>query len=385
MQSESKEIRPILLTSFLFFAHLSVVMYVNSTVLGQFANTKFTSIFYVIGAAGSIVLLFLLPKIVQKVGLVKTAVSIFTALAIGLLILGTTEATTFIAVFILYTALSGTVWYCNDLFVSHYSQHRTMGHARGTYLTIINAAIALMPVIAGYVIERRGFSGVYLIAAALLCIAGGIIFYSQKDFVDRPYTSTTIPLAWDTIRRSPSLRRVLSINFFLQFFYVWMTLFTPLYMATVLHFSWGAIGGAFSVMLISFVLLQYPVGKLADRMGEKKLLIAGFIIAALSTVVFALLQYHTHSIVAYAAVLFCTRIGICMVEVLSETYFFKQVTDADEGIVSVYRMMYPLAYIIAPLAGWVIIATTSYSTLFVTLGILLFVGALYALRLVDIR
>ncbi len=137
-------------------------------------------------------------------------------------------------------------------------------------------------------------------------------------------------------------------------------------------------------MLTAFVILQYPIGKLADRMGEKKLLITGFSIAALSTVAFATLQYHTHAIFAYAAVLFCTRVGICMVEVLAETYFFKQITDSDEGIVSVYRMMYPLAYIIAPLAGWAIIATTSYNVLFILLGIMLFVGALYTLRLKDI-
>lgn len=380
-----KALRPILLTSFLFFAHLSVVMYVNSTVLEQFVSVKFTSIAYVLGAAGSVVLLFLLPKIVQRFGLVKTAVTIFTALAITLLILGTTGATTFVAVFICYTALSGTVWYCNDLFVSHYSEHKTMGHARGTYLTIINAAIAIMPIIAGYIVERKGFGGVYLIGAGLLSIAAIVIFHSQQDFVDRPYTSTTISLAWEAIRQSPALRRVISINFALQFFYVWMTIFTPIYMVSVLHFSWQTTGIAFTGMLTAFVILQYPIGKIADRIGEKYLLITGFAIAALSTVTFALLQYHTHALVAYTVTLFFTRVGICMVEVLSETYFFKQITDRDEGIVSVYRMMYPLAYIIAPLLGWIIIANYSYVTLFITLGALLFVSMLYCLRLVEIR
>jgi MFS family permease len=178
---------------------------------------------------------------------------------------------------------------------------------------------------------------------------------------------------------------VISINFLLQFFYVWMTLFAPLYLSTVLHFSWQTIGIIFSVMLSAFVIFQYMVGQLADRIGEKKLFLIGGTIATISTVAFSLLQYHTHSVIAYAAVLFCTRVGICMIEVLAETYFFKQITDRDEGIVSVYRMMYPLAYIIAPLAGWYIISITSYSTLFLSLGLLLFLGTLYMLRLVDIR
>jgi MFS family permease len=378
---DKKALRSIFFTSFLFFAHLSVVMYVNSTVLSSFVGTTYASMLYVGGAAASIVLLFCLPHIVQKFGLVKIATSIFILLAIALLMLGTTTAMTFAGVFVMYTALSGTVWYCNDLFVTHYAQSESMGHTRGTYLTIINAAIALMPIIAGFLVQRDGFHSVYILGASLMVIAAGILVRSQRNFVDRPYVSTTIPVAWNTIRQSSSLRRVISINFLLQFFYVWMTLFTPLYMYETLHFSWPQIGIAFTVMLTAFVILQYPIGRWADTVGEKKLLITGFAIASSSTIVFALL--NTHSIFIYAMVLFCTRVGICMVEVLSETYFFKQVTDSDEGIVSVFRMMYPLAYITAPLLGWYIIMTTSYSVLFLILGALLFVGALYTLRLVD--
>lgn len=386
MQNSSKPLRSIFFISFLFFAHMAVVMYINTTVLGVFTSTKYVSLFYILGAAGSIALLFCLPHIVQKIGLVKTAVTIFILLAAALLVLGTTGTPqTFVLVFIAYSALTGSVWYCNDLFVAHYSQEATVGQTRGTYLTIINAAVALMPIISGFLIERSGFSSVYIVGASLLCIAAGVLAHSQRSFMDRPYASLTIPQAWNTIRQSPSLRRVVSINFLLQFFYVWMTLFTPVYLSQVMGFSWGQIGLMFSIMLLAFVAFQYPIGRLADIVGEKWLLFTGFGIAAVSTIAFSVLEKSTHSFIAFTVVLFFTRVGICMVEVLAETYFFKQVTDRDEGIVSVYRMMYPLAYIIAPLAGWYIIANTSYSTLFVILGIFLFLGAAYTVRLVDIR
>jgi MFS family permease len=386
MNNDRHPLRAIFLVSFLFFAHLSVVMYINTTVLGHFVSAQYVSTFYILGAAGAMVLLFILPTIVQRYGLVKTAATIFALLTGCLLTLGTaTQPQTFITVFMIYGALSGTVWYCNDLFVAHYSAHKKTGHTRGAYLTFNNIAVASMPVIAGFIVERKGFGSVYLVAASFLSLAVAVIIYSQRDFIDRQYTSPTIAAAWESIRQSPALRRVISINFLLQFFYVWMTLFAPLYLSTVLHFSWQTIGIIFSVMLSAFVIFQYMVGQLADRIGEKKLFLIGGTIATISTVAFSLLQYHTHSVIAYAAVLFCTRVGICMIEVLAETYFFKQITDRDEGIVSVYRMMYPLAYIIAPLAGWYIISITSYSTLFLSLGLLLFLGTLYMLRLVDIR
>lgn len=378
--------RPIYFASFLFFAHMAVVMYINTTVLSAFTSTKYISIFYVLGSAGSIVLLFYLPRIVQKIGLVRTTVGILLALTIALLLLASTvTSSVFIGIFMVYIALSGTMWYCNDLFVAHYTRNGTVGHTRGSYLTIINTAIAIMPVFVGLIVTHDGFSGVYVIGALLLCIATGTVLCSQRSFADRPYAFVTIATAWGKIRLSPLLRRVISINFILQFFYVWMTLFTPLYLYTVLHFSWEEIGAMFSIMLLAFVILQYPIGRLADKIGEKKLLITGFGIAAVSTIAFALLAKHSHSFAAYAAILFATRVGICMVEVLAETYFFKQITDRDEGIVSVYRMMYPLAYIVAPLIGWGIIVTTSYSALFMCLGMLLFIGALYTVRLVDIK
>jgi MFS family permease len=382
MPGARNSLRAVFFASFLFFAHLSVVMYINSTVLSSLVGTTSTTVLYVLGAAGAIALLFALPHIVERFGLVKTTVTICALLTLSLFILGVTSAAaTFIAVFVIYTAMCGTVWYCNDLFVAHYAHSQTMGHTRGSYLTINNAAIAIMPIVTGFIIAHHGFHAVYIVGGLLLCVSTTIIAISQRNFIDRPYTSTTISEAWQAIKQAPSLRRVASINFILQFFYVWMTLFTPLYLYAVLHFNWQQIGLAFTIMLIPFVILQYPIGRWADRIGEKKLLIVGFSIAAASTLYFSLL--HSHSIVPYIIALFFSRVGICMVEVLAETYFFKQITDRDEGIVSVYRMMYPLAYIIAPLLGWLLISNGSYATLFLTLGLILVIGALYTERLVE--
>lgn len=386
MQNGLKVLRPIFLVSFLFFAQYAVATYINSSALERFVNAQYTSLYYVFGAMGGILLLWLLPKIVKSAGLLRTTITIYSLIAVALLILGTTNTPmVFTGVFVAYCALLNTVWYCNDLFVSHYSDAHTAGNTRGVYLTIINTAIALMPVIAGILVTTIGLSSVYIVGAALMIIAVATIAYSQRKFIDRPYNETTIAAAWNVVRQSPPLRRVLSINFLLQFFYVWMTIFTPLYMSLVLHFSWTQIGTSFSIMLIPFILLQYKIGKIADKLGEKWLLILGFFIAATSTALFALLELYTHSIAIYTAVLFMSRVGICMVEVLSETYFFKQVSDQDEGVVSLFRIMHPLSYVAAPLLGWVIVATTSYATLFLVLGAFLLIGTLYSFRLVDIR
>jgi MFS family permease len=386
MQRGAKAIRLIFLSSFLFFAHLALVMYINSTVLTRMVGSTATTTLYVLGACGSITLLFYLPRIVQKAGLVKTSLSIFILLALTLFVLGTaTRPQIFVAVFVLYSALTATVWYCDDMFISHYAKEQVMGHVRGSYLTIINTAIAIMPVIAGAIAVHEGFSIIYVVAGCLLLLGAIVIASSQRHFIDRSYAVPDIKSAWQVVRQAPSLRRIIALNFLLQFFYAAMTIFSPLYLLRVMHLNWGTIGIIFSIMLTAFIVLQYPIGRWSDKVGEKKLLVSGLLIAGLSTLLFARLGSVAPTVIIITTVLFFTRVGISIFEVMAESYFFKQVTDSDEGIISIYRMMYPMAYILAPLSGWLVLTRGSFMDLFMGLGLLLLLGAAYALRLNDIR
>ncbi|HTH93430.1 MAG TPA: MFS transporter [Candidatus Paceibacterota bacterium] len=386
MQNSAKALRLILLSSFLFFAHIALVLYISSAVLTKLVGSTTATVLYTAGAMGSVILLFAIPRIVQQYGLVKTTLAIFILLALSLFTMGTTKNPhAFVVIFVVYSALTSTVWYCNDMFVSHYAYEKTMGRIRGTYLTIINTAIALMPFLAGILIVKEGFSSTFIGAGYLLLIAIGVIAVSQRHFVDRVYKEPNIRTAWQSMKISPALRRVTALSFLLQFFYAVMTIYSPLYLLHVMHFGWNTIGVIFSLMLTAFIILQYPIGKWSDGIGEKKLLITGIAIAGISTIVFGTLGGHTYSVLIVIVILFCTRIGASMLEVMTESYFFKQVTDKDEGVISIYRMMYPVAYIIAPLFGWLIVRQTSYMTLFIVLGIILLMGALYSFRLVDIR
>lgn len=356
-------------------------MYINSTVLDQIVGSTITTTLYVLGAAGSIALLFFLPNLVQHKGLVKISLTIFAFLGLSLLILGITHsASVFATTFVIYSILTSTIWYCNDMLVSHYAKPEMIGRIRGTYLTVINTAIAIMPIIAGFLIVRKGFSAVYILSAIIVVVGMVVVMISQRHFKDRAYSVPDIRSAWKAIIERPSLRRVVALNFLLQFFYGVMTIYSPLYLLTVMHYNWKTVGIIFSIMLTAFIIFQYPIGKWSDKVGQKTLLIIGLLIATISTALFGGLK-PTLTIVAVIAILFCTRIGISMFEVMTESYFFKQITDKDEGIISIYRMMYPLAYIITPLFGWVILLHHSYNAVFIALSVILCLGLLYSFRL----
>jgi MFS family permease len=100
-------------------------------------------------------------------------------------------------------------------------------------------------------------------------------------------------------------------------------------------------------MLIPFVLIEFPIGKLADKKyGEKEFLVFGFIITAIFTAM--IYTTNSNSILIWAVLLFCTRIGASFIEIMVETYFFKKTQEKDSGFVGIYRGASPFAYLVAP-------------------------------------
>src|SRR5574343_1523853 len=93
-------------------------------------------------------------------------------------------------------------------------------------------------------------------------------------------------------------------------------------------------------------------------------------------------------LVLWAIFLFMTRVGASFVEVASETYFFKHVTDKNAGFISLFRSTRPISFIIAPavVAASAYIATSSnapYGYTFSILGIIVLTGALWSFSLKD--
>jgi MFS-type transporter involved in bile tolerance (Atg22 family) len=92
--------------------------------------------------------------------------------------------------------------------------------------------------------------------------------------------------------------------------------------------------------------LEYPLGILADKkMGEKELLIGSIIIATILTFSFAFISLP--SVFLWASLLFISRIGISGIEVLRDSYFYKQVDGNDLDIIAFFRMARPLSNIVS--------------------------------------
>lgn len=372
--------------SFIFSLSLALTAYINSSFLAERLGGDFVGILFSIAAFTTLVGLEILPRLVKRIGNANTILGLLAinVSAIALLIEGGEKSFILAGAFIIFNASNTLIWYCLDIFVEHFSKAKDVGTIRGTYLSITNLAWVGAPFIAGTILAHFDYNELYILVFVLILIVTLVLRLSLTTYRDAPYRSLSSIRTIKILFERPDLARITLINFTLQFFYAWMVIFTPLYLHTVLGINFTTIGLMFVCMLIPFVIIQYPLGRFADRIsGEKELLGIGILIMGLTTLGFG--WYAGTSVVILTAILFATRVGASITEIMSETYFFKKITDADSEIISLFRSTTPIAYLIAPLLGAFVLTNNSYGLLFTLLGIIVCMSLFLVFHLKDTR
>jgi MFS family permease len=372
------------LSAFIFSIHLASTSYGNSTFAENFVDSGSVGTLYSIAALITlIILLFYSSKLIAKFGSALFLGVLFSINVLTLFTLAgsTTPLITLIS-FIIYLSTNTLILYGHDITIEHTTINKNTGSTRGRYLTTLNLAWMFSPLLAGVVIERGGFSLLYTLSALLVLISFAIFTFKAHELDKLKTKKIHLWVVLKKIIKDRNLFAIASVSFILQFFYAWMVIYTPLFLHTTIGFSWGEIGIIFLIMLSAFVILQYPLGKLADtKFGEKELLIAGLLSMGIATLMLPTITEK--SILIWGIALFATRIGAATTEVMSDSYFFKLINDSDTGFISFYRSMAPFAYIIAPLIGGVIVASFGFNTLFSVLGIIVLCATIPAVTIHD--
>ena len=377
MQKKYAPFFPVYLTAFFFALQASIPLYVNSSFLGQFLPEKSVGLIFTASSVLTIFLLAKFPNVLNRFGNYKTTsgiVVIQSALLVALAL--SFHSFVVIPIFIAIQVFAALGFFSLDIFLERFSSDNTTGVTRGVYLTIMNGAVLLGPLVAGIILSNGDFGKIYFVAALMLVPALYIITKKLRNFADPAYHKVHYikTLMEIVFSRHPkdAIRHVVIANLLLWFFYAWMIIYTPLYLHNHIGFEWNTIGVIFAIMLLPFVLFELPVGALADRIGEKGIMVLGFIILSFFTAI--LFFIREPSVVMWAAILFCTRVGASFVEITSESYFFKHIQSADAHILSVFRNSPPFAYIVAPLIAFVVFAFASVEYLFLVLSVILLYG-----------
>ena len=385
LETKSSGAFVIYVLGFLFALHATLPIYINSSFLSSISIEKFVGIIYSVGSIATILCFFAVPSILRKFGGQRTAIAFILLEFLSMAALAFLKSPALLIFFFITSLVAiAIIGFIIDLFLENVSSDSKTGKIRGIFLTSVNIAWIVSPLITSFILTVNNYWKIYMAAAALLLPVFFIVKHNLNNFKDQNYDKIPLLIAIKEIWKGKDIRNIFMISFLMQFFFAWMVIYTPLYLHNQIGFDWGQIGVLFSVMLLPYVLTELPLGKIADDiLGEKEIMSIGFIIMAISTGIISFISNDNFFL--WMAILFITRIGASMVEIMSETYFFKKTNVSQMQVVSMFRTTKPLAYIIAPITATILFSFIEFKFIFIVFGFLMFYGLRFSLALKDTR
>lgn len=375
---------------FLFTFQAVLPAYVFSTFLSKFVGEQKVGLLYALAAIATIAVFAIIPRVIEKLGNYHATVIMLTLQLGAFLTLAYATSTWLILLaFVASFTANAITNFTLDEFLENYSTENIVGKVRGIFLTSANMAWIVAPLVTGFILSDGQYWQIFVAAAFLILPVMVILNSNLRHFRDPKYKEMPVKEAVREVWRDKNIFSSFMVSFIMQLFFSWMVIYSPLYLHQYIGFSWAEIGVMFSIILLPFVLIEEPLGKLADtRWGEKEILSVGFIIMAISTNLIAFID--TKAFWVWTSVLFVTRVGAAMVEIASETYFFKKIDGSSVNFMSLYRTMRPWSYVVGPILAtgtlWVLTRSgLGFGYIFLVLGIIMIYGVRWSLALEDTR
>lgn len=380
---------PIYIASLLLMFHTFVVAYINSSFLEKFIGTEGVGTVYIATSALTVLIFLIISHVLHKVGNFKLTLGllIFDALSV----LGMAYAESLRVVVPLMAAhliIVPLIIFNLDVFMEEHigNDEGLTGTRRGLLLTLLSLVGAVAPFISSELIAASGgsFYYPYLVSALALVPILFILLYYFRDFQDPPYADLKVLEAMRGFWVRKDIRAVFIVHFVLQIFFMCMIVFIPLYLIKNVGLSWAQFGIVMFFAQLAYVIMEYPIGIIADKLiGEKEMMALGLMIMAISTAWISFVSVP--SVVMWAIVMFVTRVGASFVEVTTEVHFFKRTNSTDAQIISFFRVTRPLAYIAGAIIASLSILYLPFNLLFVVIALLMIPAMFATLDIQDTK
>ncbi len=371
--------------SFLFGFTDSFFTYVLSLYFAEVSGSDNVGGFYLVTFSLLLAILWFLHRIIRRVGgsvpMFLLSILAGVALAATLSSVPTGRLGAVVAMALLLSV--NIAWVALDVILEQSSDDGATGRIRGAFLTVMNGGILLAPFFATRVVDRYGFGGIFfgLTLGLSVVLATAILLFRRCDGCGA--TGIRVRSAWRKMLGEKDLFHIYGVSFGLEFFYVITMIYTPIHLYRI-GFSYGEIGLLFTIMLLPFILFQYPLGVLADRrFGEREFLIGSVAIASLSLLAFGL--FPEGDFLFWSVILFVSRIGAAGIEVMRDSYFYKHVDGNDDDLIAFFRTTRPMANIVGAVVALPILAFFPLPTVFLAAAAVLLFSLRSAFTLDDTR
>ena len=382
-----RHLTPIYVATLLLIFHSLLVAYINSSFLERFVSPAAVGTIYTAGSALSVLIFLFISRVLHKVGNFK--------LTFGLLLLNFFAVTGMafaeslrvaVPLFLVHLITLPLIFFNIDVFMEEQigDSEESTGSRRGLLLTLASFVGALAPLASGLLIDdvTGSFTSAYLLSAVTIIPVIILLIFFFKDFSDPQYDEIDLFAAISDFWQQINVRLVFLAHFILQMFFMFMVVYVPLYLTNIIGLTWAEFGVVIFFAQMAFVLLEYPIGIIADKyIGEKEMMGFGFLIIAISTSWMAFVTES--SVLIWAVIMFTTRVGASFVEVTTESYFFKQTKSSDAQIISFFRITRPLAYVIGAVIASLTLLYLPFNLLFIVLAFLMIPAMFFTLGIED--
>lgn len=369
-------------------AHFFLIVYVIAPYLALYMPASQTGLVVSLGAVITLAVFPFVPRLVARYGPKRLAIVLAFVQSVSIFVLTFSPGLVFAVICIAVAcALSPLIAYQLDLLLeAATNEEGSTGRVRTLFLTAGNLALILAPLVTGLLLDgTEEYARVFLLASLSLTPFIVLLMFERLPQGEIPHLAkvrNTCFCLW----KDPDLRAAAFGNAVLQFFFHLAPLYIPLYLHTALGFPWSDLGWVFAIMVLPFVFIEYPAGIIADRwLGDKELMITGFIITGLAFACIGLITAST-PLLLIALILFVSRVGAALAEAMIEGHFFRRVSERDVNTISVFRMMRPAGALVAPVFASILLFGGNYLAFFMISGALIVaLGILVTIPLKDVR
>jgi MFS family permease len=385
---QSIRYRFVYLLAIIFTFHSLIVAFSSSTYLEQFIDAKYVGLLFSVGSVGSIIMFLIFPFLLQRFGNVSITIATMVGAVGALLLVGFGFSPLWVAVsFIIFSALNPLGYFSIDVFSETLigKDEADTGKKRGVVLGLMSLAALAAPLLIGTIVgEADNLARLFFVSAGVGVVFIVVVVGIFRQFYDPVYQPLPLRSLYELMRGNASISVVIYNHFLLQLFFSWAIIYIPLYLATEIGLGWETIGHIIAVGLIAYALFEYPAGYIADRfIGEKEMMAGGFVILALTVAGVALTA--PFGVLGWMMLMFINRTGASLVEATTESYFFKCVKGEDAGLMSIFRLLRPLAVLCGSLLGTVSLLFLPFEYIFFVLAFVLTTGIFVTQFLVDTK
>ncbi len=238
--------------------------------------------------------------------------SMFGGVAVLLLMAFVTSAEQLVFLRAVQGFITGTVAAANALVAAVVPRDRT-GFAMGLLQVGIGAGVALGPLIGGAIADAYGYGAAFYITAALLFIAGVLVFWGVEEDFKKPEKKQVRSAGffdeWKRVLSTKGILTVYGMRFISQLGNMMIVPVAPLFIQTLMTnsarlntFTGLVVGASSATTTISAVYL----GRLGDRTGHRRIVVISSAIAML------LYLLHTQINAGWQLLLLQALVGVAL-------------------------------------------------------------------------